>query len=104
MEPGTFKQKYSTEKDFSTQRKNFLYLPKNDKFFKRKKVSHPPEIAGFPFKEIFFIFTQNYAIFQGKKNFFICPRKQIFQTKNFFIITGKNKFSKQKNSYTCLTK
>ena len=46
-------------KRFFDQRKNFLYLPKNDKFFKRKKVSHPPEIADFPFKEHFFIFTQN---------------------------------------------
>ena len=81
MEPGTFKQKHSTKKDFSTQREHFLYLPKNDKFFKRKKVSHPPEIADFPFKEHFS---------------YLRKTKQFSKGKEIPLFAQENKFSKLK--------
>ena len=101
MEPGALKQKHSTEKDFSAQRKNFLYLPKNDKFFKRKKNFTPTQNSWFSIKK-FFLYLRKTN--QREKKSYIFPRKQIFQTNNLFLITGKNKFSKQKFSYTCLTK
>lgn len=39
---------------------NFLYLPKNNQFFKRKNFPHPPERTNFPLKEkIYYTYLKN---------------------------------------------
>ena len=81
MEPGALKQKHSTEKDFSAQRKNFLYLPKNDKLFKRKKISHPPKRADFPSRKFFYIYAK---LTKGKKNPLFSQENKFSKLKTYF--------------------
>ena len=95
----TQKNHFSNRKNrFSTQRKNFLYSPPKNQFFKRKNFSHPFQrtvhlvhSAGPPKKENS---TQNV--------FYTYPKKNDFQTKKIFTPTWKNRFSTQrKHLFIC---
>ena len=65
MEPVTFKQKHSTEKDFSTKEKISYTYPKMINFSSEKKISHPPKIADFPSRNFFYIYAK---LTKGEKN------------------------------------
>ena len=92
----TQKNHFSNRKNrFSTQRKNFLYSPPKNQFFKRKNFSHPFQrtvhlvhSAGPPKKENS---TQNV--------FYTYPKKQFSKRKNFLHPLERTDFLPKENIY-----